>query len=439
MTVREVCKTITHKHQEKTMARISFVTSGSGGTPGGSNTQIQYNNAGAFGGVDKLTFSGGSLFATGSFKGNLDGNAATATSAGTATSALTASYAVYADSAASATSATSATTALTASYVLNAVSASYAATSGMFGTRTHLVVEGGRYTTLQQAVDAAGVNDVILVGPTGSVTSGATWGNVSIPGGKRLTIAGLGGRTAPQAMIGPVTFSVTASNGASLNALENEVFLRDLYINKSSVGFAGTQGVLLSGDRPGRLRLQGCYIYNAGTSGDGIVNNNNAVGSSIHIDNCIIQATSANTSSCMINHVKGYTLLKNFNEVSGGKYAVSASAGTVEAYNTLFEVSGANEAVRLGGGLMTVAYSTVKNTVANGSGINMTTAGASVAMADSSFVVSTGTGYCVNGVLGTYFLYGHINWGNTALTPYNVKVKNVVTSSAVTQAFTPSA
>jgi hypothetical protein len=309
----------------------------------------------------------------------------------------------------------------------------------MFGSRTHLVVEGGKYTTLQQAIDAAGANDVILVGPTGSVTSGATWGDITLPGGKRLSIVGLGGNTAPQIPIGTVTFAVTSSNGASLNALENEIFLRNLFINKASVGFAGTQGVLMSGDRPGRLRLQGCYVYNAGTSGDGIVNNNNAAGSSIHIDNCVIQATAANTSSCMINHVKGYTFLKNFNEVSGGKYAVSASAGTVEAYNTLFEVSGANEVVRLGGGLMTVAYSTIKNTVASGSGVNMTTAGASIAMADSSFVVSAGTGYCVNGVLGTYFLYGHINWGNTALTPYNVKVKNVVTSSAVTQAFTPSA
>jgi hypothetical protein len=56
------------------MARISFVTSGSGGTPGGSNTQIQYNNAGAFGGVDKLTFSGGSLVGTGSFVGTFSGS-----------------------------------------------------------------------------------------------------------------------------------------------------------------------------------------------------------------------------------------------------------------------------------------------------------------------------------------------------------------------------
>jgi hypothetical protein len=311
----------------------------------------------------------------------------------------------------------------------------------MFGTRTHLVVEGGRYTTLQQAVDAAGVNDVILVGPTGSVTSGATWGNVSIPGGKRLTIAGLGGRTAPQAMIGPVTFSVTASNGASLNALENEVFLRDLYINKATVGFAGTQGVLLSGDRPGRLRLQGCYIYNAGTSGDGVVNNNNAAGSSIHIDNCVIQATSANTSSCMINHMKGYTFLKNFNEVSGGKYAVSASAGTVEAYNTLFEVSGANEVIRLGGGaLMTAGYSTVKNTVAGGSGVNMVTALSTFAAGNSAFAVAQGSGYCVNGINSTFYLYSNVSYSNvTGLAPYNVKVKNVVTSSATTTAFTPSA
>lgn len=76
----------------------------------------------------------------------------------------------------------------------------------------------------------------------------------------------------------------------------------------------------------------------------------------------------------------------------------------------------------------------------SGSGVNTTTAGTSLAMADSSFVVSAaGTGYCVNGVGSTYFLYGHINWSNTALTPYNVKVKNVVTSSAVAQTFTPSA
>jgi len=50
------------------------VNTGSGGgggatSPGGSTTQIQYNNAGAFGGVPNLTWNGTTLNATGSFSG----------------------------------------------------------------------------------------------------------------------------------------------------------------------------------------------------------------------------------------------------------------------------------------------------------------------------------------------------------------------------------
>lgn len=41
----------------------SAITSGGGGggTPGGSTTQIQYNNAGAFGGVPYITYDGSTL------------------------------------------------------------------------------------------------------------------------------------------------------------------------------------------------------------------------------------------------------------------------------------------------------------------------------------------------------------------------------------------
>lgn len=66
---------------------------GGGGTPGGSNTQIQYNNGGAFGGVSTLTFDGTTLRATGSFTGSLTGNltgtASRATTAGTASYSTT--------------------------------------------------------------------------------------------------------------------------------------------------------------------------------------------------------------------------------------------------------------------------------------------------------------------------------------------------------------
>ena len=62
---------------------------GGSGTPEGSNTQIQYNNAGAFGGVDKLTFDGTNLVGTGSFTGSFTGQFN-----GSITTADTASHAV---------------------------------------------------------------------------------------------------------------------------------------------------------------------------------------------------------------------------------------------------------------------------------------------------------------------------------------------------------
>ena len=62
---------------------------GGGGTPGGSTGQIQYNNAGAFGGVPVLTYNGTRLTATGSFTGSFTGSLF-----GTSSWAITASYAL---------------------------------------------------------------------------------------------------------------------------------------------------------------------------------------------------------------------------------------------------------------------------------------------------------------------------------------------------------
>jgi hypothetical protein len=67
---------------------------GGGGTttPGGSNTQIQYNNNGAFGGVPNLTWDGTTLHATGSFTGSFTGSLQGTSS--WANNSITASYAL---------------------------------------------------------------------------------------------------------------------------------------------------------------------------------------------------------------------------------------------------------------------------------------------------------------------------------------------------------
>jgi len=73
---------------DSTGSIITIATSSGGSTtPGGSNTQIQYNNSNAFGGVPVLTYNGTTLIGTGSFTGSfvgaLTGTASYATNADT--------------------------------------------------------------------------------------------------------------------------------------------------------------------------------------------------------------------------------------------------------------------------------------------------------------------------------------------------------------------
>ena len=110
---------------------------GGGGTPGGSNYQIQYNNSGSFGGVPTLTYSASVVYAsniqaTGSFSGSLTGTSSFTTSASYASSSTSASYALNSTSASYASSSTSASYAsssTSASYASSSTSASYASSS----------------------------------------------------------------------------------------------------------------------------------------------------------------------------------------------------------------------------------------------------------------------------------------------------------------------
>ena len=94
--------------------------------PGGASGELQYNDNGTFSGVANLVYTNNTLQATGSFKGDLDGTAASASyvlnaeSASYALTALTASFVTGSDvngAVSEALHATLADTALTASYI----------------------------------------------------------------------------------------------------------------------------------------------------------------------------------------------------------------------------------------------------------------------------------------------------------------------------------
>ena len=387
-------------------------------------------------------FNGTTSIITGSFKGNLDGNAATATTATSATNAdnatnaVTASYASNADLLDNLDSTAFARLSLANVFTANqVVTGSITATANLsaakLGSKVLLVVEGGAYSTIQAAIDAAADNDIILVGPK---ASGDSWGTMVFSPGKRLVVASLGSKWSTQVKVDSITFNVSSGG----NILFNTVFVRGLYINSSFT--AAAPGVNFYGTAPGRLRLQECFIYNSNSAtGTGVLSNNSGTGSSLYIDNCIVQ--SGWSTGIGLDQRSGYTNVRNDSEISRYQYPIQcAVSGTVEISTSVIDGTGAtNEVVRMTGGFVSCGYTTIKNTTVSGSGVFLSGSSAAFGMGDSTFAIGTGPGYCVNGNAGTYYLYGNVTYSNSAILPYNVKVKNTVTSIPVAQAFTPSA
>ena len=294
------------------------------------------------------------------------------------------------------------------------------------GSKFLLVVEGGAYATIQDAINAAVDWDVILVGPK---AAGASWGPVTLSPGKRLAIEGLGDKWSTQVKVDSITFNVSSGT-----ILPNSVVVRGLYISGS---FVGTQGVNFYGASPGRLHLQECYVYNTGATGSGVVSDNSNAASALYLDNCLVQ--SGSSGGIGLDHRQGYTDVRGDSEISRYQYPLQCAGGTVEVSDTILDGSGiANEVVHISGGLVTVGYSTIKNSTTNSSGVNLPTAGAAFGMGDATFAIATGTGFCVTGVPGAYFLYGHVSYSHSALVAYNVRVKTTggITPVATTQAYT---
>jgi hypothetical protein len=309
-------------------------------------------------------------------------------------------------------------TELTGDVVAGPGGGSQAATVKAFGGKIHWVVVGGKYATLQAAVNAASANDVIVVGPIGTVASGS-WGDVTFPVTKRLAVIGLNGARGTLVRIGKVTFSPVGGTG---NINENEVFLRSLLINAD---FAGSQGVLFGGTALARLRMADCFVFNSGASGDCVVMNNAATGggtaSSLQLDGCTIQT--ANATSVLLKNTSGYTVVRDCS-LDGGLYAVQGVAGLVECFKSFFEMNAAaREVVRVEGAQVSMTWCRIINSNATGIGANITTAyvppaaTALFGMNNSVFIVGGASpgaaARAVTGINGGLYAYGQVTYAAT--------------------------
>jgi len=285
-------------------------------------------------------------------------------------------------------------------------------------------VVGGAYATLQDAVNAAASGDTILVGPAPTVPG--TWGDVTFPAQKLLSVSGLTGAAHSNTVrVGKITYSPTVGTVG-----QNNLWIENLYV---AADFSGSQGILFAGSAPARMRITGMFVSNSsGVGGNCVVSNNSGVGSSLYLDNCL---TDDGTVGTMLVHTQGFTQVQD-TELHAGSVALSCAAGTVTMYNTRMEYALAGPVCVITGGSVSMTTSFIRNTTGGGSGISVASPG--VLLMDSCvFDVATGAGYCVSGN-GT-FLYGQVTFTNVAVAlPRNVKTQNTLTQAQMTQLPTPS-
>jgi hypothetical protein len=291
-------------------------------------------------------------------------------------------------------------------------------------SKTHFVIEGGKFATLQAAVTAAAANDVIMVGPKAT----GDWGNVLLNVvNKPLIIAAMSGAGSNKVVaVGSVTYDL-GTTGPVLNVNLNETYLYGLYIQGS---FAGSAVTLTGGaNYPGRLRLYGCYILNTNATGAAAVTNSNAgSNSSLYLDSCIVSLTPSAAGSAIVQ-TAGYTVIRNRSDVSGSfaagatGSAIKASAGTVEILDSSISIDRAgntSSTIDIPAGssastFVSAGYSTISNNsdAATSACVNIGTAGATFGAGDATLASGASVaaaGFAVKGVAFGSFVYANVSF-----------------------------
>ena len=287
------------------------------------------------------------------------------------------------------------------------------------GSKVLLCVEGGAYATLQAAVDAAGAQDVILVGPKAT----GDWGDVTLNVvNKPLTIAAVSGPGPNKIVaVGSITYNL-GSAGPALNVNLNETYLYGLYIQGS---FAGGSALTLTGGAsyPGRLRCYGCYILNTSATGAAAVTNSSqGANSSLYLDSCVVSLTPSASGSTVVQ-TAGYTVIRNRTEIGGSLAggatgnAINVSAGTMEIYDSYISISRAVPTINVTGAttFVSVGYSTVLNgsDSAGACCAYIGTSGARFGAGDATLAAGSTlptSAVAVSGVAGGSFLYANVSF-----------------------------
>jgi hypothetical protein len=232
---------------------------------------------------------------------------------------------------------------------------------------------------------------------------------------------------------GSITFSPT-----SLNAVQARSSIQGIQINKNIAGPV----ISLTGARDGQLAVIGCFIQNnnASTSASCMSNTNTLNASLYSYSNLTRMNGTSGQGGTHYDAASSVVYVMNGCDMSGGTKLFNVGAGKyLQCLYSFGSCAGPAIATVAASGVLALGTSSIGNTQANSSGINLTAAGAAAAVTNTYLDVPTGTGYVVTGVSGSVYTFANNITGNvTALQPRNVKIKNTVTAVAYTTALTSS-
>jgi hypothetical protein len=232
---------------------VTISSTGGSGSPGGSTTQIQYNNAGTFAGVPTLTYSGSLLIATGSFTGSFTGSLQ-----GTAT---TASYVANAQTASYIATASWANNALTASYV-NPLTQTVIITGSLISSGSNTFIGSQTVTgSLSTSGSNTLIGNTVLSGSIGISGSSTIQGTTTMTGS--LNITGSTSQIGSNTLIGNTLLSgsIIISGSQGPGALTASV---QIYGDIRQSGYHRFDPVTTNLDQS----VSASYIYVSGSTND---------------------------------------------------------------------------------------------------------------------------------------------------------------------------
>lgn len=292
------------------------------------------------------------------------------------------------------------------------------------GTNTHLVLENGIYNTLQDAINSSSTGDTILVGPRS-----AGWGDIELPASKQLSILGLSTPKTPfNVKIGSISFEPTVGTYAT----QNEIHIANFFINGD---FSSTPGIHVGGSAPSRLKIEGCYIYNnSSAGGNTVLVDSTATGTSLYIENSIINGSSA-TAGAAVKATTSYLVVRNCDVFASKNAFHLAGNTTVELGTTKIVTSNTDSTILIDAGNLSANSIYVENGTADGSGLKLSSMYSFAAIDNSIFNVATGTGYVIWG--SGVFAPGNNSYSNIpGVLARNVKIQNTITTIPISTTLT---